>query len=87
MSKGSRREVAFTGVGHDYPTPEERAALDAAARPCPFRAVLADPPRLTALRLAIQSYGPVTTQGVEQNILQRARMFDTYLNGETDNLG
>ncbi len=53
--------------------------------PISTRTVLADPPRLTALRLAIQSYGPVTAPGVEKNILIRAEAFARYLNGETDN--
>ena len=51
----------------------------------PERTVAGDSPRLLALRLAIQSYGSVTTTGVEINILKRADAFARYLNGETDN--
>ena len=47
--------------------------------------MIIESPRLLALRLAIQSYGSVTTTGVEINILKRADAFARYLNGETDN--
>ena len=84
MSRAPVQGVSRATIGPDYPTEAERTELlRATLRESP--PIIVDPPRLLALRLAIQSYGSVTTTGVEINILKRADAFARYLNGETDN--
>ena len=41
--------------------------------------------RINALALAVQSYGTQTTPGSTQSILQRAREFAKFLDGDAEN--
>ncbi|MDR3418689.1 MAG: hypothetical protein P4L83_21155 [Nevskia sp.] len=38
-----------------------------------------DPVRLVALKLSVQSMGPVAVQGTTENLLRRAKEFEQYL--------